>query len=538
VTRTSAAASEGARAAHRGARFAARWVRPGTEVVLLFLLALGVRLLAWALRPAILADSLGLLRAGEDLATNGLPALFRTTHHPFPVLLVAAIPRWADAERWASIGAAVCGAVAVFPVHVVARSAAGRHAATVAVLLYAVLPKFVSIASVPMAEAALLPLFAGALSLAFSSVTARTPRTRLLRAALAGVCAGFAYLSRPEGLVAGILAVAALVIRGRTGERGRSAFLATCAFLFVALPWVAALSDHGGELELSPKKDLSAFVGLEDAPREAANEADAAERVRNLASALWGAMGPALVLVLAGVLPWRRWRRHRSARTRWLLLAGAGFLCAVLLRLSWGWDYAAGRQALAAATLLLPFAGEGLYVLVTFLSRAVRRRRAALFLTMLLAVPLGVLAILRPDGESGGRARILGEQIAAAERERRGTGDVVIATFKEPLVAYYADRALREAGLPRRARDLPLFRRHRSLLEVSADAEGRRAALRETLSQGGAGWIVLSFWDRVSDQGGTRSPGEDLARLLAEDGVVGKPVIGSSELVAFPLTRR
>jgi hypothetical protein len=306
----------------------------------------------------------------------------------------------------------------------------------------------------------------------------------------------------------------------------------------VTLPWVAVLSDAQDEFSLSPKKDIAQFTGFERAPLdadEAGGAADPAQGVRRLASALWSAMGPASILVVAGILPWRRWRRRHAAKTRWVLLGGAALLCAVLLRLSSGWGYAAGRQALSAATLLLPFAGEGLFVLVGFLSRAVRRRRAALVLTTMLAVPLGVIAVLRPDGESGERGRILGEQIAAAEIGNRAAGDVVIATFREPLVAWYCGRALERAGSVRKARDVPLYRRHKELLTVSADAEGRRAALRETLEREGADWVVLHLWDPVRDAGGVRTPGEDLARLLLEDGAVTTPVLGSSELVAYPV---
>jgi hypothetical protein len=207
-------------------------------------------------------------------------------------------------------------------------------------------------------------------------------------------------------------------------------------------------------------------------------------------------------------------------------------LCALLLRLSTGWGYAGGRHALTAACLLLPFAGEGLTTLVGFLSRAVRRRRAALALTIALTVPLGVTAVLRPDGESGERERLLGEQIGRAERERAG-GDVVVASFREPLVAYYADRELRSTG--RRVRNQRLLREHAALLTVSAELEGRRADLVRALRASGASWLVLRLWPRGSGADGPKAPGDELAARLLEDGALGTPVLASSELAAFPV---
>lgn len=504
-------------------------------MILLVLLACAVRLAAWSLRVAILPDSADLLNAAETVRQDGWGAALHSLHHPLPVLLVSLVPAGADAETWASFGAAVLGALGVWPLHIVARYAAGRHAATIAGLVYAVLPKLVAVASVPLTEPVFLPLLLAAFAAALVARSAPTPRGRMLRCGLAGMFAGLAYLSRPEGLAAGLAIVATAGLTCRKGERLRAAGIVVLAFAVVAGPWVAALSSDRGHFVLSPKKELAEFVGVAAAPKDGSDGVNLAVSVRRLGAALWSALGPVMALVAVGAFAPARWRRRRSATARALLLITAAGFCVLVLRLASGWGYAAARHTLSASVLLLPFAGEGLAVVVGFFPKAVRRRRAALFLAMLLAIPTALIAVLGPDSESGERERMLGEQIAAVERAKGGAGDVVIGSFGQPLVAYYADRALRgDAGSQgRRVRDVRLWRRHQRLLLVSADLEGGRADLTTTLREAHAAWLVLTFWD--GPQGSARRPGEELAQRLIEDGVLGTPVVGAGDLAAFPL---
>jgi hypothetical protein len=517
----------------RRRRFGRRWIRPGHEVLLLTLLALAVRLLAWRLRPAVLTDTVDLFEATERFRAEGWSALAEVRHHPLAVALLALVPTGADLETWGSVGAAVLASLAVGPLHVITRCTGGRHAATFAGLLYAVLPKLVSISSVPLAEAVFLPLFAMAFSSALVSAAGRTRARRVGRAALSGVLAGLAYLARPEGLVAGAAVTVAATVRGRRGERLRAAAVAAVAFVAVAAPYVVQLSSAQGRLALSTKKDVASFAGVADAPRDGgADDSGLVGAVQGLGDALWGGLGVALVLVVIGALPRKRWSAHHARSSRIVLLAAAAVLCAALMRLRDGWGYGGGRHAAAATVLLLPFAGEGMVTVVGFLSRAVRRRRAAMMLATILVIPLAVEAVLRPDGESGARERALGERIAADQRARGG-GDVVIATFRQPLVAYYADRTLRDpsAAVRGSARNLRLpMRRYGELLTKSADLDSRRASLTARLREERAQWLVLRFWD---GDGPERRPGEDLAAALVADGVIEGPVLGSEDLAAF-----
>ncbi|MCG3133557.1 MAG: hypothetical protein HMLKMBBP_00736 [Planctomycetes bacterium] len=534
----------------RGRReFGVRGLAVQPEIALVALAALVVRGTAWALRPAILPDGADLLGAAEAVRTGGLGEILRAQHHPLPVALAAAAGWFGEPETVVSLAEVVLGALAVWPLHLVVRAACGRHAALVACILYAVLPKFVSVASTPLAEGFFLPSFITALGAACTAGRSRSAGGRTVRLAAAGLLAGCAYLCRPEGLVAGALVPWIAASQARRGRRVGSAVIVLAVFVAVSAPWVAALSSDRGGFALSPKKDLARFAGVAPLRDELPGDASTGmlAGVRGAIGALWDALGPGLLLAVPALLSLRRWSA-RHWRFTGTLLAGAVVYVLLLVRLRAGWGYAGGRHGLAAATLLLPFAGAGALWIVGFVRRTWARRVAALTLVWLAAIPLAVRAALRPDGEGGERERHLGRAVALAVMGEGGpgdggtgeggTGDVVLASFAQPLVAYYADRTLRNdpRGAGRRARNMRLLRDHGRLLAVSADLENRRRDLAEALRGAGAGWLVLDLFAEGRTAGATRMPGRDLAELLQRDGVLGTPAVAAgSELAAFPV---
>lgn len=498
--------------------------------------ALLVRVAAWLVRPAILPDSADLLGSAAAATAGVEGAILRAHHHPLPVWLLATVGRWFDPEWAGSLLAAVAGALGVWPLHVLARTACGRHAATVACVIYAVLPKLVSVGSVPLAEAWFLPLFLAAFAAAATARVGRTNARRGGRLVIAGAWAGLAYLCRPEGLIAGIAVPCLALAQARRGRKLLSFGVVVLGFVLVAAPWVAALSAEQGAFALSPKKDLARFAGVARAPLDQGPQDlwSMAESMGGAAASLWGALGAGALIAVLGALPRRRWA-PRPRRVRVVLLVTVAVLFTLLMRLRAGWGYAGGRHALAAAVLLLPYVGEGVLALTGFLSRAVRRRTTALALTTLAAIPIGAYAILRPDGEGGEAERHLG-RVVAAKAAAAGDRDVVIGIFTEPLVVYYADRSLRETGGS--ARGVRLLREHGRLLSFSADLLEQRRALAAHLAAEEADWIVLDLFDEVDGSGAPRRAGSDLARALVADGVLGAPVVAAgSELAAFPVVR-
>ena len=442
----------------------------------------------------------------------------------------------------ASLLCALGSAIAVWPLHALARRACGRHAALATCLLYAVLPKAVEVGAVPLAEGVALPFFLGALALA-AAARDTSERASIRRLVVAGCLAGCAYLSRPEALIAFPAALAAAALDGRPGKLRRGA-LVSVGFLLLAVPYVTLLSQARGRFSVSPKKDVARFVGAE-APQRAVTVGEAvpvpevaapepagmAEILGGTASALDSALtAPVIALVLLGIVPWRRWRRKRSRRPRLLLLGPALVLVALVMRLHAGWGYGGGRHALAAAVLLLPFAGEGLAVLGSILPRMTSRRRFLIVTATVLAIPLGTRAVLRPPGEGGAGARLLGEALAAEIERRGGAGaDVVIASSAEPRVAFYADRVLRARGGS--AVDVPLWGRFLRPLCLGAPSDAVAGAVTRTLAEAGAGWIVLDVLDEDE-------PDLVLLRALRERGCVRESTIAAgSKLAAIEVVR-
>lgn len=515
-------------------------MRSTGEVLWLFVLALVVRgVAAWA-NPAILPDSVSLLRGADRLRGEGLGAVSSLREHPLLPWLVSHLPADLDAETAATAICVLAGAIAVWPLHVIARRACGRHAATAAGILYAALPKAVGVASVPLASALLLPLFLSGLSLACVASLPSSSLRRWLRLAGAGALCGLAYLCRPEGLIAAggaAIAASALAQRGRKLVAGGVVAL---AFVAVAAPYVTHLSEGADRVVVTPKKDLSRFVGLAPAPAESASRPAGEEEpsvVRESASAIEGALtAPLFVLALAGAFLPTRWRRRGAAGARGALLVTAAAFVAALLRLRSGWDYGGARHVLAGCLLLLPFAGEGFVFVGVFITRAVARRRLAVVLASFVAIPMAVKTILRPEGESMADARALGELLGEMQRAR-SREELVVASFKEPVVAWYAERTLGPAA---RARDLPLWGRFRQpsrAAERPGAADALRAELAATLRREGARWLVIDLFEEPDERDPLPS-GRELADALVDDGVLATPCVAAgSSLAAFAVRR-
>lgn len=514
-----------------GGRLRPRWFRARNEVIWLFLVALVVRAAAAWASPAILNDSVSLLGSAARIGASGLSTWAQGPDHPLLPWLVAVCSRSWDPETAATAICVLAGSLAVWPLHVLARHASGRHAATAACIVYAALPKAVGVSSMPLTSAALLPLFLSGLSLVLTTSIAATRTRRAIRLIGAGLLCGLAYLCRPEGLVAAGGAVVGALLFVPKGKKLAGAAIVAFVFALLAAPYAADLSREAGHFVVSPKKDVARFVGATDAPLDADITRETAQ---DAASALEGALtAPIMLLVLVGAFLPGRWRNARSRRARLFVLGVAAVVVALVIRLQLGWGYGGARHILPAALLLLPFAGEGFLFLGAFLTRTIARRRLAVVLAAFLAVPYAVKCVLRPEGEEQADARALGERLAAAARDADAR-EVVVATFREPLVAYYADRTLRGAGGG--AHEVRLWGRFGSLL-TDADARETRAGLAAALHEGGVKWLVLDLFRTATGPDGTTTvPGRALAERLAADGLIGTPVVSAgSPLTAFPV---
>jgi hypothetical protein len=248
-----------------------------------FALLLGLALLAGlALRVAIgltddapPTDETAYLRSGLALADgdgftrDGEPEL----HFPpfVPFLLGSASHVVDDPHTGTVIITVIAGTLAILPLALIARHIAGDRAAVATAWVAAFAP---GLATLPVnrgagSESEYVLLAATGVWLVVSSAGKGT-RSRLARLVGAGICIGFAYLTRPEGLFMAVpLGLGVLVVAAggwkalRTGPGLGRAVTAGAAF---ALPLVACivpyamyLHDNTGKWELTAKTQDSSI---------------------------------------------------------------------------------------------------------------------------------------------------------------------------------------------------------------------------------------------------------------------------------------
>lgn len=526
-----------------------KWLRPGTEVRWIFVCALGLRALAAWAAPAITNDGYDLIQGATRVAAEGPRVVLELAHHPLPPLLLAWLSQWFPVETAGTAVGVLFGALAVWPLHAIARHVAGRHAATAAATLYAVLPAAIEVSSVPMDEGVYLPAALGCVALALGAGAGRDRLRRNLRRIGSGTLAGVAYLCRPEGLLLGAAVILIGAACGRRSRRLPCAVVVALSFGVVAAPYATAFSLHEGHFELTPKKSLARFLGAQPAPLEEPVPAGtptptergavgAARAVLRTAGSLSAALtAPLALLAAVGLLSGRRWGARRARRACAATLATAGLLFLAVARLQGGWGYGGGRHALGAALLLLPFAGEGLFRIGGIFSRPTSRRRFTVYLAVLLAMPLATRGLLLSRGRGSAEAAQLGRAIAERNADGPFDREIVVATFNEPLVAYYAEKEAAWSGGT--ARLLRLQRDFGRLVSVNPGLPDLRAALAERLRTEHADFLVVDLYAAVQLEGGTFRPGRALAQALQDDGVLDRSCISAGgELAAFRVIGR
>ncbi len=238
-----------------------------TERRALWLVALGalaVRLLLLVARGDYIVYDEGYylllersLRAGAGFSLNGLPHVALS---PLQPLLVAALSLLGLPDLWASrLLGAICGALMVFPVALLAERAGGSRAALPAALVTAVSPALMSF--VPFFPGQSWNLYFGSeplfLLLAFSAVecAARAESGSSVWWAASGALAASAFLTRLEGAVLGgmlAVVVAARLLWKRSDARAWSRLgIAAAAGALVAAPYLVYLHGELGRWALS-----------------------------------------------------------------------------------------------------------------------------------------------------------------------------------------------------------------------------------------------------------------------------------------------
>lgn len=234
--------------------------------------AAALRWLAWTRTAVLFDDGPRFLAIARAMDAGWWPTALRDSFHPLYPALTAGLHRLLGlpdtAGGWETAGALVGvagGAAAVGFLLLFLRDAFGRAPAWVGALLLAVHGRAVEYGSDVQSDGLYLGLFTAGLAAGWRAWRSGAPGW----AAAAGVAAGLAYLTRPEGLGLALVLVAlglASVLRGRWTLRAGAAWctallLATAA---CAAPYVLALHAYTGVWALTHKKSLAVLVGAEE----------------------------------------------------------------------------------------------------------------------------------------------------------------------------------------------------------------------------------------------------------------------------------
>lgn len=438
--------------------------RSGHAVAWLLLLACAaaLRWFQWLRTATLFNDGPRFIAAAQDLVRGDWNAFFSQPQHPlYPVSIAAGHALGLDWESAGALVAVVGGCATVGLAALFFRDAFGPVPAWIGAGLLAVHSRLVEYTSDVQSDGLYLGLFTASVWFLWRSWSRGSVRA----AAAGGMCAGLAYLTRPEGI--GLVVVAAGLAAGAWLHGSWSArraltlagVFAACA-LACAVPYVVAMRVVTGHVGLTQKKSVVEMAGGAHAPRTPAppvaaipyatgDRVDVGRDGRAVVDApsrgarVWAAARMlarteksafrygALALLAAGLFATRGRPTRRAVFVAAIVSVYAGVLYALTLQSG----YVSRRHALPALIPLFGYVGIGACALGGALaSRATPRLASPTLLAAGIAaiVASGELATQRrPRREEERAAR------AAAEWLRSSATPGLLATDRSRL-GYYA----------------------------------------------------------------------------------------------------
>ena len=343
------------------------------------LLAIGVRCLDWLQTPTVFNDGPVFIEMAGEFLQGNWSAGFSYSFHPLTSLMIAGLGSLGgDLEVAGRLVSVLSGGVATLALFFLVLDQFGRRVATTAALLFAVSPTMVPPGMNVQSDGLHLALVLGS---AFSAWRMLSRQSGAWAISALVLC-GLAYLTRPEGLVIGVVAGLWLLVDSLRGEipwrRGlRLAGSLAIGLLIIAGPYVVGMRVSTGEWQLSHKKSVAGMIAqvnqlvtAEIEPPQVSGAAPEAAPAR-----LWAALNENAVdgvraahpvlfaLALVGVAV------SRPDRRTWFALSFVGLLGSVLIALHLDSGYVSRRHWLTAAALMIPFSAIGFLWLADGLGR-------------------------------------------------------------------------------------------------------------------------------------------------------------------------
>jgi hypothetical protein len=243
--------------------------REAPALAALAALAFLLRFARWERTAVLFNDGPVFLALAARSAEGTFEVLLQHPFHPLYPLAIAAMhalgaPFGMGFETAGALVSALAGSASVVAIWALVRAAFGPREALVAAALLAIHAAAVDVGGDIQSESLYLALVLGAAAALWRATSAGHAGFGIA----AGVLAGLAYLTRPEGIG---LALVGAGLAGWRGIRGhvpfaralRTAVAIGLGAALLAAPYVAALSLRSGELTLTRKKSVGWIVGAE-----------------------------------------------------------------------------------------------------------------------------------------------------------------------------------------------------------------------------------------------------------------------------------
>lgn len=227
--------------------------------LLLFAAAFLVRLVACLGTALFGTDGGHYLLMADGFRQGRFHEALAVGYHPMYPLLIAAMRTFTGTTEAAGNAVSVLlGSAAVLPLYRMVLAVFSRPVAVLAVLLYAFQPAIIEVESEVMTEATFIFFLFSSQWMTWKMI--KEPRAD--RGALAGAASAAAFLTRPEGILAIVLALgwAGLPLLGRSGARARrlgGLAVMLCVIVLAVLPYMLWIRSSQGRWRLSPRNSVA-----------------------------------------------------------------------------------------------------------------------------------------------------------------------------------------------------------------------------------------------------------------------------------------